>query len=147
MVTMYDVKTKLLTLISNSHASLSPQTTHILANWKTNVWKLHYANFPIVTVRIIDGREAYQYGFKTPTKTHAQYFNYTFTAFVYGRTIDESREIGDSIIDYLAQNNKDRDTGILDIINLIIQERVLERGTQRMYVVVVSGTIMTEESL
>jgi len=147
MVTMYDVKTKLLTLISLSSSDLQPQATHVLANWKTNVWKLRYNSFPLVTVRIIDGRETYQYGFKTPSLSHGQYFNYLFTAYVYGRTMNEARGLGDGIMDYLAQNNKHRDSNIIDITGLSIRESIMERGTQRMYVVIVSGVLITEEEI
>lgn len=147
MVTMYDVKTKLLTLISESHLSLSPQATHVLGNWKVNVWKLPYSNFPIITVRIVNTFTEYQYGFKTPTLDHGQYFNYMFTAFVYGRTLDEARELGDAIITYLGQNHKQRDTNIIDITNLMMRETVVVHGTQRMFIIVVSGIISTEESI
>lgn len=144
---MYEVKTKLLTLISLANSTLSPQITHVLGNWKTNIDKLSSTSFPIITVRIMDTIEQYQYGQKTPTKTTAQYYIYRFTAFAYALTISESRQIADDIIDYLAEHNKDSVSGILDITNLSTQELYSKRGSKRYFTTLVEGQIMVEESL
>jgi hypothetical protein len=144
---MYEVKTKLLTLISNANSGLSPQTTHVLGNWKTNIDRLDSGTFPVVTIRMINATEDYQWGQKTPTKTNAQYYNYRFTAFVFALTLGQARGIADDIIDYLAEHNKDVTSGILDIIKLSVQETADRHGTQRYFKVVVDGIIITEETL
>jgi hypothetical protein len=144
---MYEVKTKLLTLVSLANVGLSPQTTHVLGNWKINIDKLEMSKFPIVTVRMADASEEYQYGQKTPTKTNAQYGNYNFTAFVYALTLAQARGLADDVVDYLAENNKHVDTNIIDIRHLTVQETADKKGTRRYFKVIVTGTIMTEETL
>jgi hypothetical protein len=144
---MYEAKTKLLILISLANAGLIPQTSHVLGNWKTNVDLLPASAFPLVTVRIQNTTESYQWGQKTPNLSNAQYDNYSFTAFIYALSLSQARGIADDIIDYLAENNKDCTSSIIDIRNLSSQETSDKRGTHRYFKVAISGIIVTEEEL
>lgn len=142
---MYEIKTKLLTLISLADSTLQPQTTHVLGNWKTNIEKLSDDKFPIVTVRVSDAAQDSAWGFRTPSKSYGEYYKYRFTAFVFHDTLTNTRELADKIVDYLAQNNKYESEGIIDIIELTIREATTRARRKRK--VEISGLIITEESL
>lgn len=142
---MYEAKTKLLTLISLADSSLQPQTTHVLGDWKTNIAKLSDDKFPVVTVRITNAMQKYAWGFRTPTKAYGEYYYYRFTAFVFSDTLTNTRELADKIIDYLLQNNRHGDVGILDITEVTSREAYSRARRRRK--IEVTGMLVTEESL
>lgn len=142
---MYEVKTKLLTLISNADSTLQPQATHVLGNWKTNIAKLPDSSFPVVTVRITNAAQIDAWGFRTPTKAYGEYYHYRFTAFVFSDTLTNTRELADKIIDYLLQNNKHVDVGIMDITE--VTSREASSRARRKRKIEITGLIIVEESL
>lgn len=142
---MYEIKTKLLTLISLADSSLQPQATHVLGNWKTNIARLSDSSFPVVTVRVTNAIQKYAWGFRTPTKAYGEYYHYSFTAFVFSDTLTNTRELADKIIDYLLQNNKHVDVGIIDIIDVTSREAFSRARRKRK--IEITGLIITEESL
>lgn len=140
------LKLKLMTMIAASDSRLSPRTTHVLGNWHIQSWELQKMDFPVVTVRV-QARQISMWSFKPPTVAHGELYSYTFTAHVFAETMEISREIMDNILDYLAVNNKQADTKIIDIINLTSKESVLTKGARRYWRMILSGTILTEEPI
>jgi len=142
---MYEIKTRLLTLISNSSSLLSPQSTHVFGNWRIDVFRLPYSSFPVVTVRMEEGMSS------GPIYEGGSWFYlhyYDFTLHVHGRSLEEARNIGDDIINYLKLNNRKTDAPTYyDIRNLAMREAIDDASARRLSRVIVTGTILTEETL
>lgn len=140
------VKLALAQMIADSDPRLSPRTKHVLMNWHVPSWKLTMDTFPIVTVRM-QMRQTPIWSFKPPTIAHGELYFYDFTAYVFGESMATSRELADAVIDYLGQHNKDPANHIIDIVALSVKESVSIHGPKRYWRTIVSGRILTEESL
>lgn len=143
---IYTVKLALMNLISNSDSRLQPRQTHILANWHIQSWQLTMDTFPIVTVRM-QGKQTAIYGFKPPNVPFGELYYYDFSLYVFGDSMWTSREIADNVIDYLGANNKVPTSRIIDIVGLTIKENIPIHGPKRYWRTVITGRIITEESL
>lgn len=144
---LYTVKLKLMNMIAAADPTrLSPRETHVLGNWHIQAWQARYQDFPIVTVRI-SSRSIPMWGFKPPTVTHGELYAYDFTAHCFAESMETSRYIVDKIVDYLAIHNKQADAKIVDIINLTTKESILQKGPKRFWRIILTGTILTEESI
>jgi hypothetical protein len=143
---IYTVKLKLMDLIAAADSRLIPRATHVLGNWHIQIWQKGYDKYPTVTVRL-QGKQTPIWGFKPPTIVHGELYYYDFTAFVFSDSMQDSRMLADNIADYLGQHNKDATTHIIDIINIAVREHVTTVGPKRYWRMVVSGQVVTEETL
>jgi hypothetical protein len=144
----YDVKLKLMDLISDASSQLSPRQKHVLGNWRLEAWELN-KEFPVVTVQL-KMRQVPVYGFKTPTLSHAEYYWYDATLYVYHDSMTTSRDLMDAILDYLYQNNKqtvNATVKIIDMTDFVTREDIPMRGTRRYWRMVLRFVLICEESL
>lgn len=145
---MDTIKEKLADLIAASNADLSPQATHVLLNWKVNIWNISQANMPVVTLKFGPSPITnYHYGRGGTTRGY--YILYSFTAHIWavrgsGSTqhMKNASDYANDIIEYLIKNNKDETSGIRDIINLIPRESQPDKGSRRYSRVILTGNVV-----
>jgi len=150
---MYDVKNKLASLISSADADLSPQTTHVLLDWKIDISKLTEAKFPVVTLRIMpSSTRDFLYGRQTESSERGVYIVYAFTAHIFAyhsstgnAKAKAAQDLADKIESYLLQNNKDDTTGIADIFGIVKRESEPSRGARRISRIIMNGYILAKK--
>lgn len=148
------VKSKLMKIIVDADSSLAPETTHVLPNWRVEVWKLE-SNFPIVTVRIGPANiNELIYGRKVGWNQQGHYVGYQFSLHVWHENASDPNpksknacDLADKIIDVLEMFVGDDDSGIIEFFNITSRESEPERGPQRMSRVIIEGFILAKRIL
>jgi len=140
---IYNIKKRLMTMISNSSPSLQPQEDHVLPNWHIKVWEAKKA--PLVTVKITRGRqERWNYGKQITHNKFGEYIVYHFTSFIFAKTRKDAQDLADAIMTYLLKNGYQKDVGILDMINFEYMESEPERGVYGLKRIILEGDIIVE---
>jgi hypothetical protein len=147
------VKTKVLSLIAAADSSLTPEATHVLPNWRTDISYLE-TSYPVVTIRI--GTEDVSeriYGRQISSTIRGHFAVYTFSAHVWdenaatGPKSADACALADKIINYLCKYTGDNVSGICSFINLSGRESEPERGPQRLSRVIIEGFIEVKRVL
>lgn len=152
---LYEIKQRLMTLISESNLSLIPKNSHVIPDWTTSTTVAR--NLPIVTVKIQQDINAVTYGRKVPKISDAFPWSGTegaisevqFTAHVFcsnNRTTGQpkgkyAQDLADEIIDHLVKEAKNQGVhAIFDIFNLRSNEaEPLKYGPESVSRVIIEG--------
>jgi len=148
------VKSKLMEIIVDADSSLAPKNTHVLSNWRIELWKLEN-DFPIVTVRVgIVNLNELIYGRKVGWNQQGHYVGYQFSLHVWHENADDpdpksknACDLADKIIDVLEMYSGDSTSGIERFYNITSIESEPERGPQRMSRVIIEGFILAKRVL
>ena len=159
-----NVTMALLAIIAGADPSLSPQTTHVLANWKTPANYLE-DNYPVVTIRVgNDDLTEKIFGRQMASTQRGLFVTFAFTAHVWGekswqlfQDVDEENQsepqanlasdLGDKILDTLMKFTGDVYSGIVYFDKLKMRESEPERGPQRLTRMIISGFILVRRPL
>ena len=145
---MYDVKVKLMELISEASEELQPREKHVLGNWRLNYWDLDSDNFPLVTVRITRGRQWEPiYGARAAPYPKHIVFHFTMFIFALNSTpkAKNAQNIADQILDFFTNYNKfevNSRTKIIDVVGLRYFELEPERGSHRLSRIILEGDLI-----
>jgi len=146
------IRTKLLTIIAGADSSLSPQSTHVSADWKVAIDWLEDAA-PCVTVRVNEAifRELI-YGKQIGNNKKGAYIQVPFSAHVWAEDVTTSghmksetaSDLADKIINTLEKYTGDSTSGIMYFFNLTSRESEPDRGPQRLSRFIVEGYMMVK---
>jgi len=148
MSSMYDIKVKLMELISQASEELQPMEKHVFGNWRINYWEADSDNFPLVTVRITRGRE-WEPIFGARNSPSPKYVVFHFTLFIFALhgnpKAENAQAIADQIIDFFTNYNKfevDSKTKIVDVVGLRYFELEPERASHRLSRIILEGDLI-----
>lgn len=149
---IHEVKSALMTMISGADALLTPTSTitHVLGNWRLNVWQLTSNKFPIVTVRLGPSSDIETaYGRRIRHYQRGQYVIYTWSAYVFayhatsGLVAKNAMDLADKIKTWLSAACHST-AGIPYIYDMIIRESEPSRGSQRISRIIIEGKLIAK---